>query len=161
VIIAATGHRPQKLDAYDRDWIREQTKRVLTLARADEDGVSEAISGMAQGYDFLFAEVVLELGIPLHAAVPCDGQTARWRPDTVARYQAILARATTVTVVTPGTFEVWKMQRRNMFMVDRCDVLLACYDGSTGGTHNCVRYAARRKKPTIQINPATGVATGI
>jgi uncharacterized phage-like protein YoqJ len=160
VIIAATGHRPQKLDADALSWVREQTKRILTLVSAS-DGITEAISGMAQGYDLLFAEVALELGIPLHAAVPCDGQTARWKTPEKERYARILTLATVVTVVTPGWFEPWKMQRRNMFMVDRCDVLLACYDGSTGGTHNAVRYAERKKKPMVRINPLKREVIGV
>ncbi len=32
-------------------------------------------------------------------------------------------------------------QRRNEFMVDASDALAAFFDGSPGGTANCVRYA--------------------
>lgn len=33
------------------------------------------------------------------------------------------------------------MQRRNEFMVDNADMVLAYHDGSEGGTKNCVDYA--------------------
>lgn len=38
-------------------------------------------------------------------------------------------------------------------MVDRCDRLIAVWDGSNGGTGNCVKYAKEVGKPIVVINP--------
>lgn len=39
-------------------------------------------------------------------------------------------------------------------MVDRCDKLIACYNGDTsGGTYNCVQYAKKKGKEIIVIDP--------
>lgn len=45
------------------------------------------------------------------------------------------------------------MQKRNEWMVDNCDILIAVWDKSPGGTKNCVDYAESKKKQIIYINP--------
>jgi uncharacterized phage-like protein YoqJ len=47
------------------------------------------------------------------------------------------------------------MQVRNEWMVDHCNDLLAVWDGSDGGTGNCVRYAQRILEPSKlhRVNP--------
>ena len=45
------------------------------------------------------------------------------------------------------------MQKRNEYMVDKCDILLAVWDGSAGGTNNCVKYARKLDKEIIIIDP--------
>lgn len=49
--------------------------------------------------------------------------------------------STELVVVCGGGYSPEKMQRRNAWMVDHCDFLLACWDGSPGGTGNCMAYA--------------------
>jgi len=36
------------------------------------------------------------------------------------------------------------MMRRNRYMVDKSSLLLACFNGSRGGTYNTVSYAKRQ-----------------
>lgn len=47
-------------------------------------------------------------------------------------------------------------QQRNQWMVDRADAVLAVWDGSPGGTANCVNYARKVGKPITIIDPRTG-----
>jgi uncharacterized phage-like protein YoqJ len=42
-------------------------------------------------------------------------------------------------------------QRRNEFMVDAADVLAAFFDGSPGGTANCVLYASKVGKKVVRF----------
>jgi len=42
-------------------------------------------------------------------------------------------------------------QLRNEFMVDAADVLAAFFDGSPGGTANCVRYASKIGKRVVRF----------
>lgn len=49
--------------------------------------------------------------------------------------------AAEVVVVSDGEYAVWKMQTRNEAMVDAADELWALWDGSSGGTKNCIDYA--------------------
>lgn len=46
-----------------------------------------------------------------------------------------------------------KMQKRNEYMVDNSDIVIAVWDGTKGGTYNCVKYAQKLEKKIIQINP--------
>ena len=43
------------------------------------------------------------------------------------------------------------MQRRNEYMVDCAGVLIAAYNGSSGGTRNTLLYAMRRDIQIIEI----------
>ena len=55
--------------------------------------------------------------------------------------------------ISSGEYTANKMQVRNKWIVDHCDKLLACYDGtSVGGTLNCIKYAKNVGKDIIYIN---------
>lgn len=147
MIIAATGHRPNKLGGYSP----EVFNRLVSLA----DGYlrswqpSGVISGMALGWDLAFAQAAVELGIPLHAAVPFPGQESQWPASSQFLWRGLISLASSVTEVSPGPYHAGKMQVRNEWMVDRCDRLCALWDGSNGGTGNCMAYALRDPKVTI------------
>lgn len=142
VVAAGTGHRPDKLGGYSE----AVTARLVDLARAAllHYRPEKVISGMALGWDTALALAALELGIPLIAAIPFEGQEKAWPAVSQARYRDILSRATEIVIVSAGRYSGWKMQVRNEWMVDRCDILLALWDGSEGGTRNCLRYAERK-----------------
>jgi len=46
-----------------------------------------------------------------------------------------------------------KMQKRNEYMVDNSNIVIAVWDGTKGGTYNCVKYAEKLGKEVIIINP--------
>ena len=83
-----TGHRPEKLpwgyDESDERCVRLKRRLRDAVESAYEAGKRHFICGMARGCDFYFAEAVLELrrghpDITLEAAIPCAGQSSRWR----------------------------------------------------------------------------------
>ena len=43
------------------------------------------------------------------------------------------------------------MQERNIFMVDRADEILAVWNGTSGGTKNCIDYAKKQNKIITNI----------
>ena len=51
-------------------------------------------------------------------------------------------------------YSPYLMMVRNKYMVDISDRGIAVWDGSKGGTANCVRYAQKIGKPLDIINPA-------
>lgn len=149
MIIAGTGHRPHTLGGYGDDVF----KRLVRLA---EHAVlfynpTVVISGMALGWDMALAEAAITLDIPLHAYVPFEGQANRWPPASQAQYQRLLAGAHTTVVCSPGGFSAAAMQRRNERMVDDCQLLLALWNGSSGGTANCMRYAEQRERKHFNL----------
>lgn len=52
-----------------------------------------------------------------------------------------------------GEYYPAKMQKRNEYMVDNSDIVIAVWDGTKGGTYNCVNYAQKLGRKIIQINP--------
>ncbi len=53
------------------------------------------------------------------------------------------------------TYKSYLMQVRNEYMVNLADKVIAVWDGSSGGTGNCVAYAKKKEKEIIMINPST------
>ena len=145
MIIAATGHRPEKLGGYGRDV--EQRLRDLAVWFLMCTRPTVVISGVALGWDTAIAEAALTLRIPLWAAVPFAGQESRWAPRSQAIYRGLLQQAERVVIVSEGGFSSAAMQRRNEWMVDECAALVALWDGSAGGTANCLKYANKIGRP--------------
>ena len=109
---------------------------------------------MALGWDQWAAGVCIELQIPFIAAVPFLGQEKVWPQVSKDIYHALLKKAVETVIVCEGSYANWKMQKRNEWMVDHCDKLIACYNGDlSGGTYNCVKYAQDQNKEIIVINP--------
>ena len=153
MIIAFTGHRPQALGGFEepnplKNAICKAIKNKLVELKP-----SKAISGMALGVDQWAAEICLELEIPLFAAIPCDNHEKIWPKASQEKYKEILSKASESVIVSPGPYSVWKMQKRNEFMCDNADVIMAIWNGKSGGTGNCVRYALSQNKQIIRIDP--------
>ena len=148
-VLSFTGHRPQKLGGYS-DHTRMSLFRFATMILREEKP-SEVVSGMAQGWDHAVAVAAIMEGIPLTAAVPFKGQENMWPSEAQDRYRGVLAKATTVVVVSEGSYSAPKMMTRNRWMVDRGDKLVALWDGTEGGTSNCVAYA---KKQSVLVDNA-------
>lgn len=156
MIVAATGHRPDKLGGYGQDVhlrLVRGAKNWLAgrLPEPPIVPVSLGISGMALGWDQAFAMGCVESGIPFIAAIPFEGQERKWPAESQKRYAYLLKLAQRVEIVSPGGYDPAKMQVRNAWMVDNCDAVLALWDGTAGGTANCVRYAQAVERPVINL----------
>ncbi len=156
-----SGHRPEKLPWGEN----EADPRCITLKARLRDAVEAAYSegmrhficGMARGCDFYFAELVLELrqnrpDITLEAAIPCATQSQRWPRPERERWQALVSACDQETLIQePYTPDC--MLRRNRYMVDHSALLIAVYDGTSGGTRRTLEYALRQKVPFVDIPP--------
>jgi len=148
--LAVTGHRPQKTGGYD------EPNRLRLVAFAREQlaklAPAQVISGMALGWDQAIAEAALDLDLPLLAAIPCDGQDSTWPFMSRRRYRELLGRPGVEShVVCPGSYKPYKMQVRNEWMVRQADLLLALFDGTAGGTANCVAYAQTQGVKIVNV----------
>lgn len=147
VVITTTGHRPDKLGKeYDHkgqysDAIREAFRSFLKAALGK--GQVEVITGMALGVDTIFAEVAIELGIKITAAIPFIGQERMWPKKSQEHYHEILSNPlVTKVIVSEGGYAAWKLQRRNEWMINHCTHLIVIWNGDeSGGTYNCLKYA--------------------
>lgn len=149
MIYAATGHRPNKLGGYGAFAHSRLVKVASAHLRISKPIM--VIVGMAQGWDQAVARACIDLGIPFRAAIPFKGQEKEWPAQAQGHYQFILAHASSIHIVCDGDYEVWKMQKRNEWMVDHCNQVLAIWDGTPGGTANCIRYARSLKRPIVNL----------
>ena len=158
--VCFTGHRYHKLGASAKDpqrlikAIYDECERMIT-----EDGAVHFISGMAQGTDIFASLAVLELKekypfITLECALPCESQAEKWSDRMRDIYFSVIEHCDKETMVgrhyTHGC-----MQKRNMYMVDSADRVIAVWDGSGSGTGNTVKYALSSGKPVYRIDPDT------
>ena len=156
-----TGYRPEKLP-----WgTREGDPRCLALKQRLTMAVEEAygrgmrhfICGMARGADFYFCEVVLALrkarpDVSVEAAIPCEEQAAGWGEEDRERYFRLVEQCDYETMVQER-YSPDCMIRRNRYMVDHSDLVIAVYDGADGGTRRTLEYAIRKKVPFLDIRP--------
>ena len=154
MIIAGTGHRPSKIGGFSipnptYNYICKETEKILLQEKPDK-----VITGMALGFDTILANTCIKIGIPFIAAIPFKGQENYWPTEARDLYYKLLSKAEAIEVVCPGGFASWKMQVRNQWLVNRCDLLVACFNNDTyGGTYNCIKYAKEHNKKIIFINP--------
>ena len=123
-------------------------------------GYTEFISGYALGADTIYAEAVIELkrlGYPIRliAAVPFKSQCSNWPQKSQIKYRELLDKADEVVIVSPGEYSPAKMQKRNEWMVDRAEMVFAIWNGGSGGTANCVKYAMSKGVPIVRFHPST------
>ena len=153
MIICFTGHRPDKLGGYNLPnptYIKVCQKIEAALQELNPD---KAISGMALGVDQWAAAICIKLGIPFTAAIPFAGQEAIWPAASKKTFAKLLSKAADQVIVSEGGYSAHKLQIRNEWMVDHSDLVIAIWDGSKGGTGNCVDYATRVGKKIHRINP--------
>lgn len=154
MILAVTGHRPEKIGGYK---IPNPTYSYVWDMLNDRLGAFNpelVITGMALGFDQMVANACALRGIPFLAAIPFVGQESRWPRESQMAYKNLLSHASGTVVVSEGGYDPKKMHIRNEFMVDNADLLLACWDGSDeGGTYRCVQYAKKVGINFVRINP--------
>lgn len=153
MIVAFTGHRPEKIGGYklpNPTYLHVYKEIESTLKKLNPDKV---ISGMALGVDQIAAYIAYKLKIPFIAAVPFEGQEKAWPFKSQHIYKILLKNAIETVIVCDGGYAGYKLQKRNEWMVDHCDILIAVWDGTSGGTANCVNYAQSVNKEIIFIDP--------
>ena len=151
-------HRPNKLWGYNLESPQYQALQKRFEAELLAIKATDAWTGMALGADTVFARAVLKLrdaGTPirLHCAIPCQNHSSRWLPESKQEYNRILSLADEVHLVTDAPYAPALMQRRNEYMVDRADLVLALWDGTCGGTGNCIRYARQKHVSLFILDP--------
>lgn len=158
MIVAFTGHRPDKLGGYNlpNDTYNLVCQKIESALK--ELKPEKVIVGMALGVDQWAAHIAVKLGIPFIAAVPFIGQEGVWPAQSKTIYKILLAKASEIVIVSEGGYSAQKLQIRNEWMVNQLlnpeDRLIAIWDGTKGGTGNCVEYATNAGKEIYRINPS-------
>lgn len=147
-----TGHREipsGKLQNVELE-LRQKVQQAVS------DGYTDFISGFAKGADLIFAAIVVEMkqtnsDLKLEAALPYRARLDHLygTPETARLLRACDGISVHSEEQNPGCYG-----KRNHFMVDACERVIAVYDGrSTGGTAATIRYATEkgREVQTIEI----------
>lgn len=158
---AFTGYRPQKMpwgfneDAPECHAFRQRLKEQIEQLIGE--GYAHFFSGGAMGMDTWAAEAVLELKeeypwILLEMVSPFDGQAEKWDVQYHRRHDRLFDQAD-ITTATGHVYSKGCMFRRNHYLVDNADLVLAAYDGQPGGTAMTVEYARKTGIPVQCIPP--------
>ena len=152
-ICCFTGHRPGKLMITEGQ-VRERLESAV--AQAVCDGFTTYLSGMAKGTDLVAAEIVLRLResdprLKLVCAMPFEGFGQHWPDGWTKRMRCVLENADSVHYVSK-TYSPAVFQRRNRWLVDHSERVLAVFTGERGGTKNTLDYARRKGVECIIID---------
>jgi hypothetical protein len=159
--VAVTGHR--NLDAAN---LEAAVRRGLALIRERFDGHGGAaplvvLSALAEGADQLVARVVLEepgSSLEVSLPLPVGDYRGDFSVEGLRGFDDLLPRAAIVRTAPsfPSRDEAYAWAGRDV--VDRCDVLLAIWDGRPsrghGGTAEVVAYAHAACVPLVWIESA-------
>lgn len=169
---AITGHRPTRFRfKYNENDSRcKRLKKQLReqFALLYSKGVRRFYVGGALGVDQWSGEILLKMqlepeyqGIELIVVQPFPDHDACW-DDRSRERLAFLIRHSTEHIVIGEEARRENFIKRNRYMVDHADCLLAVYDNSRSirsGTGATVHYAEKTAKPIIFIHPDTMVVT--
>jgi hypothetical protein len=156
--VGITGH--QEREGIQWPWVRHTVRVELNKLK----DVRGTFSSLAMGSDQLFAEVAIDLGLPVTAVLPLEGYERFFREGGLLNYRRLLGQCERMQLRWKGDpkrafFEAGK------YIVNQCDYLFAVWDGAPadglGGTGDVVDYAQRKHRPTIHINPITEVVSRI
>ena len=145
-IIGVTGHREL---LHSKSEVRQTLHESLTFLR-QEKGYNKVITGMALGFDTLVAQVCIDIGMPYIAALAFESQADKWNTHDNDWHKHLLSKAENVKRISTGGWENWKYLKRDTWIVENCDLLLAYLNegkGRTSGTGFTVSEAERLGKP--------------
>ena len=154
-----TGHRPGKLpwryNEFDPRCLKLKRRIADAVELAYEQGFRHCLCGMAMGCDLYFCEAVLALrerhpDVTVEAAIPCPTQADAWPPAQRERYDRLVAACDFETMVS-GQYTSTCMLRRDRYLVDHASLLIAAFDGTSGGTRYTVEYALNQGLAIVDL----------
>ena len=152
VRIAVTGHRPDELGGYNAfDNFRAIRRHMRDFLVQAPEGELILISGGALGIDQFWIEVGLHLELPVVAALPFQGYNTKWPKESQRKYEKLLDQCYEVKYICDKA-SIDAYQTRNEWMVDNSEILTVYWNGSEGGTKNCLDYAISRNKIINEFN---------
>ena len=159
--VCLTGHRPKSLPWGYNENLQSCLKFKSDLKQvfigAINYGLTTFLTGMAEGFDMIATEILLELRktyqIKIIAVIPCLDQEIKWKPEQQARYRKIVEQCDD-QIILAEQYTPTCMNDRNKYMVERSSVCIACWNGKPSGTGNTIRFAKESGLKIKIIDPA-------
>lgn len=154
MVCCVTGHRPKGFPfPYDYRGIEYMlyfNTLFCEIENLIKQGYRHFITGMADGADIDFAKCILywknKENITLEAALPYPITTQKKPTNHIEIRNKILVECDKISVISPY-YHNGCMQKRNQYMVDKSDIVLAIWNNSCkGGTWNTIKYARSKGK---------------
>ena len=156
-----TGHRPKSLPwGYNENNQSCKNFKIevsKTFEKAIQYGLTTFLTGMAEGFDMICAELLIDLrkiykNIKIVAILPCLEQYKNWKPSQQQRYKKIIASCDDIIFLNQE-YTPTCMFERNKFMVEHSSVCIACWDGRPSGTSYTIRLARKFGNKIKLFNP--------
>lgn len=163
MIVSFTGHRPDKISGWGLSAGAVEVAIRKSVAEEIESLVAEGattfVSGMAPGFDLWAADEVLRLRaegriaatVRLRLAVPYPGFERSFAAEYRPLYESVVAAADEVVYVCPG-YHHGCYARRNDFLVECAEVVVAYYEGTEGGTRYTLRKAEKLGRRVVNLH---------
>ncbi|MCL1881215.1 MAG: DUF1273 domain-containing protein [Oscillospiraceae bacterium] len=165
-VCSFTGYRTQKLNiclkSGDGKTLTLQILKSILKSQMQimlDRGFTTFMSGMAIGADLMFAQAALELRkdypgiVKLIAVIPCLEHDKNWGETERLQCQELITKADNCVLVSNSPYYDGCMAKRNRYLVNACDELLAIYDGQRGGTMQTINYAKNKSIKVTIIDP--------
>lgn len=175
--IGFTGHRPDKLYGYkpNKQWndLRDKIESLLIeILNKDEEHSIKGIVGGALGFDteawYALSTVKHNFNIEIEMAIPFEQQDSKWSTESKDIYNKCKEESDYVTYVdtledykvsntVDGMYNSKKLFKRNEYIANNSDILIACVRDMKSGSGHCIKYFKKVKtgKTLIIINPDT------
>lgn len=145
---ALSGHRELNKDFDERN-LKE------TLLSLLEEGVEVFYNGLAVGFDLLSAELLCSLKneyptLKIIGCVPYYGQEKYYPQKDKQRYLSLIKQLDEVIVLADSYYRGCLL-RRNEYMCQHADMLLAYCKKKTGGTAYTLKYCKKLGKRTVEL----------
>jgi len=134
--VLISGHRKSKLANYDIKWISNEIERLIF-----ENPAIIGLSGMADGIDLLYCQLLLQYRRGYHCYIPFDEQDKYMSDHDKTWRQSLIDSSWAV------------IKAKNSQMVSDCDYGIIVWDGNKGGTHNVFQQMLEAKKNFWWIEP--------
>lgn len=151
--IGITGHRALR----DPDTVRQAIRDILTqMLQQHPDAI--ACTALAPGADMIFAQVALDLGMPLEVVVPFPSYSDEFATaNERENFQRLLGFATVYPLNLDGPSEDAYVAA-GAWIIERSQLLLAVWDGEegqgVGGTADVVARARAAGRSVRHIQAA-------
>lgn len=154
------GHELQELgygeNTLQCDELKEQIKMSI-VSFVEQHAVFHFISGMEPGAEQFAAQIILDLKavypqVTLECVLPCETQAENWNEWERDIYFRIVSECDTETMLERHASK-GNRKKRDAYIVDRSDYILAVWNGNPGNIADAVAYAQAKQKPVLRLDP--------